>query len=238
MKESGKILREVIAELLKFVRPGVSTDAIDTLAEKEIKQKGGEPSFKSVPGYFWSTCLPINEQVVHTPPSKRVLKMGDVLTIDIGVKHKGYHTDYATTFVVGGTENKETKKFLEVGQKTLNRAIKKARMGNYLGMVSKEIEKNIYSNGYHILRELTGHGIGRDLHEDPYVLGFLDREIDKTLKLKEGLVLAIEIIYSVGTEHIVHEVGNDWSIKTKDNSLSACFEKTIAILPERTIVLT
>lgn len=238
MQVGGKILREVVDELLKFVRPGVSTGEIDLLAEKEIKKRGGESSFKSVPGYFWSTCLPVNEQVVHTPPSKRVLKAGDVLTIDIGVKYKGFHTDYATTFVVDNGQKKEVNRFLEVGQETLNLVIKKAKTGNHIGDISKEIEQNIYKNGYHILKELTGHGIGRDLHEDPFVLGFLDREVNKTLKLQAGLVLAIEVIYSMGTEKIAYEAANDWSIRTKDSSLSACFEKTVAIMPKETIILT
>lgn len=237
MKEAGKRLRAVVKALLPQVRVGMTTKEVDEEAQSLIKKEGGEPSFKKVEGYSWSTCLPINEQVVHTPPSSRILKNGDVLTVDIGLEYKGYNSDYATTFIVGKGNEKDSR-FLRIGEQALYKAIDKAKAGNYLGQISQEIEKSIYGEGFFILKQLTGHGIGKKLHEDPYVLGYLDRPVEKTVKIKPGLVLAIEIIYSRGTEVISYEKDGGWSIKTSDNSLSACFEHTVAVLPEKTIVLT
>lgn len=238
MKEGGRKLKQIVDQLVKLVKPGIMTKEIDRQAEKLILAAGGKPSFKEVKGYFWSTCLSVNEQVVHTPPSDRILKNGDVLTIDIGIKYKGFHTDYADSLIVGESKDEKLKDFLKTGEETLEQAIQKAKTGNYLGDISKAIQDNTYKHKYYILKGLTGHGIGRNLHEDPMVLGFLDKPIDKTLKLVPGITLAIEVIYSMGTEEINYEKGADWSIVTKDRSLSACFEKTIGILPMETSVLT
>lgn len=238
MAESGKRLKAVVKELLPLIRAGITTLDIDKKAEELIKKQGGDSSFKTVPGYLFSTCLTVNEQIVHTKPCNRVLKDGDVLTLDIGMLYKGWHTDYAITKVVGG-ESKDEKinKFLKIGENTLYLAIKEAKIGNRLGAISQVIEREIKGNGYFIIKELTGHGIGKKLHEDPYVFGFVERPIDKTLLIKNGLVIAIEIIYAMGTEEMVYEKDN-WSIMTKDRSLSACFEHTIAITEKGPIILT
>ncbi|KKQ02160.1 MAG: methionine aminopeptidase, type I [Candidatus Roizmanbacteria bacterium GW2011_GWA2_36_23] len=238
MGEGGKRLREVVNELLNKIKVGMMTEEIDTEAEKLIVSKGGESSFKKVDNYFWSTCLPVNEQVVHTPPSKRRLMNGDVLTVDIGMYYKGFHTDFATTLIVGETENNRIIPFLDTGKNALYKAIKQVRIGNRLGHISQTIEKEICGNGYFIMKQLTGHGIGRKLHEDPFVLGYLDRSIEKTLLIKPGLVIAIEVIYSMGSEDIFHEKNDDWSIRSKDSSLTACFEHTVAVTEKETIVLT
>jgi methionyl aminopeptidase len=238
MKEGGARLREAVNQLLPTIKQGQTTKEIDKKAEKLILSKGAEISFKKVKEYSWATCLPINEQVVHTPPGDRVLKEGDVLTIDVGAYYRGFHTDYATTFVIGGSGSRETDMFLRVGRETLDRAIQQAKVGNYIGHISQVIEKGICSSGYHVMKQLTGHGVGRELHEDPFVPGYLDKPLKETLKIRTGLVLAIEVIYSLGTEHIVNEKGNDWSIATADGSLSACFEHTVAITDENTYVLT
>jgi len=238
MADGGQRLRKVVSALLKIVKPGMTTLEIDELAEELIIKEGGESSFNKVKGYKWCTCLTINEQAVHTPPSKRVLKNGDVLTIDIGMYYKGFHTDYSTTFVVGDKKDEKIEKFLQVGKDTLDKAIKMAKAGNRLGEISNVIEKEIYGNGYFILKELTGHGIGRGLHEDPYVFGFNERPIEKTIVIKPGLVIAIEIIYSMGSEQIAYEEGISWSIISADRSLAACFEHTVAIMEDKSIVLT
>lgn len=238
MEEGGKRLRKVVNELKKVIKPGISTLEIDKIAGQLIKKYGGEASFKKVPGYFYNTCLPINEQVVHTPPSNRFLKDGDVLTLDIGMYYKGYHTDYAYTWIIGELREERIKKFLLVGEKALEKAIKKAKVGNFLGEISQVIEKEITSNGYYIIKELTGHGIGKKLHESPYVFGFVNKPINKTIKIKPGLTIAIEVIYSMSTEKIVKEENNSWSIITTDRSLSACFEHTVAILENKTLILT
>jgi len=238
MLEGGKKLRWIIDQLVKKIKPGMTTKAIEEEARSLIKKEKVEVSFDKVKGYQFATCLPVNEQIVHTPPSSRVLKKGDLLTIDIGVYYKGFHTDCAETIVVGEKEQGEIKKFLETGRKALKNAIERVRVGGYLGEVSQAIETTIKKNGYFVIKQLTGHGIGKDLHEDPFVFGFLDRPIEKTLKIKPGLVIAIEVIYSMGTEEMMVEKNNSWSIITKNGSLSACFEKTVAVTKRGVLILT
>ncbi len=238
MTEAGRRLKKVVEKLLPQIKAGMSTLEIDREAERLIVEEGGQSSFKKVNGYHWSTCLTINEQVVHTPPSKRILKAGDVLTVDIGLFYRGFHSDYSTTFIVDGKSDAKTEKFLKVGEETLEKAIKKAIAGRRIGEISDTIGKNIYGHGYFIMKDLTGHGIGRELHEDPYVFGYNERPVEKTIVIKPGLVIAIEIIYSMGTEEIAYEKGDSWSIVTADGSLSACFEHTVAITKHGTRVLT
>jgi len=238
MLEGGKRLRQILKKLVKFVKPGITTLKIENEAQKLIKESQVEVSFDKVEGYKFATCLPVNEQIVHTPPSKRFLKKGDLLTIDIGVYYRGFHTDCAETILVGEEEKGEIKRFLETGREALKRAIQKVKVGGYLGEVSKEIETTIKKNGYFVIKQLTGHGIGKDLHEDPFVFGFLDKPISKTLKIKPGLVIAVEVIYSMGTEEMIFDKKDPWSIITKDGSLSACFEKTVAITKNQVLILT
>jgi len=238
MTEGGKRLKAVVKELIPLIKEGVTTKEIDEKAEELIKAQGGRSSFMTVSGYKFSTCTPINEQIVHTKPSNRVLKDGDVLTLDIGMLYKGWHTDHAITKVIGGeSKDKNINKFLKIGEETLYQAIKQAKIGNRLGNISEVIEKAITGNGYFIIKELTGHGIGRKLHEDPYVFGFVDRPVNKSLLIKKGLVIAIEIIYAMGTDIMIYEKDN-WSIITKDRSVSACFEHTIAVTDKGPVILT
>ncbi len=238
MKACGKILKRAADELVPLVKEGMTTNEVDKKATEHIKKLGGEISFNKVPGYKWATCLPVNEQIVHTPPSDYVLKSGDILTIDIGAFLKGFHTDYAISIVIGEAKDKKVIEFLDIGEKALEKAIQVAGKAKYIGEISQSIEHDIYGKGYFILHELTGHGIGRDLHEAPYVPGVLDRPIDKTPRIQDGLVIAVEVIYSMGTEHIKHENGETWSIVTSDGSLSACFEKTIAFFDKKMFILT
>ena len=237
MAEGGKKLKAVVKELMPLIKKGITTKEIDSKAEELIKKQGGESSFKTVPGYLWTICSPVNEQIVHTKPSNRILREGDVLTLDIGMLYRGFHTDYAITKVVGKSKDAKINKFLKTGEEILSLAIKEAKIGNRLGSISFAIEKEITGHGYFIIRELTGHGIGRKLHEDPFILGFVDLPINKTLMIKKGLVIAIEIIYAMGTDKMIYEKDN-WSIITKDRSLSACFEHTIAVTDRGPIILT
>jgi methionyl aminopeptidase len=238
MTEGGKRLRAVVKDLSPLIKTGITTKEIDVKAEELIKTQGGKSSFKTVSGYLFSTCTPINEQIVHTKPSNRILKDGDVLTLDIGMLYRGLHTDYAVTKVVGGqSKDINVNKFLKIGEETLYLAIKKAKIGNRLGQISEVIEKEITNNEYFVIKELTGHGIGKKLHEDPYVFGFVDRPIEKSPLIKKGLVIAIEIIYAMGTDIMIYEKDN-WSIITKDRSLSACFEHTIAVTDNGPVILT
>jgi methionyl aminopeptidase len=238
MKECGVMLRTAMERVIPLIAPGITTEKLDKETERHIVSQGGESSFKKVKNYSWTTCVPVNEQVVHTPPGKRVLKDGDIITLDAGAYFKGLHTDYATKRFVGTKRNKEVEKFLEVGKRTLDKAISAAKAGAYIGNISEVIENEIYSNGYHVMEQLTGHGIGKELHEDPFVPGFLDKPVEKTLKIRPGLVIAIEVIYSMGTEEIAYEKDTEWSIVTSDGSLSACFEHTVAITDKNTCILT
>lgn len=238
MIAGGEKLRQAVAQLIPLIQAGITTHDVDRYAQRLILAQGAETSFKRVKGYHWTTCLPINEQVVHTPPGPRIIKEGDVLTIDIGAYYKGFHTDYATTFMVGNTKDEKVNTFLKMGEKALQKAIGQAKNGNYIGQISKAIEEQICPSGYHIMEQLTGHGVGRELHEDPFIPGFLNGPIEKTLKIRPGLVIAIEVIYSMGTEDIAYEKGNNWSIVTADGSLSACFEHTVAITEKNTYILT
>jgi len=238
MQEGGQRLRKVMQLLKPQIKMGITTREIDIEAERLIKNEGGESSFKKVPNYHWTTCLCINEQVVHTPPSERKIKEGDLLTIDIGMFYQGFHTDYSDSFIVGKNYDPKVKHFLEVGKNALNKAISQAKPGNYLGKISEAISQEVYGNGYFIMKDLTGHGVGRSLHEDPFIPGYLDKPVYKTVKIKPGLVIAIEVIYSQGTEKIAYEKGDDWSIVTADGSLSACFEHTVAITEKNGFILT
>lgn len=240
MKKCGAILGDAMRHVVGLVKPGVTTLSLDTAAREFIVAHGAESSFTKVEGYKWTTCMPVNEQVVHTPPSsKAVLKNGDVLTIDMGAYLKGFHTDHAVTVVVGGNASKEISDFLEAGKTALKNAIAQAKIGNRIGHISDAMGSVIADAGYTVMRQLTGHGIGKELHEDPFIPGFLDRPVEKTMKLKPGMTLALEIIYSMGkSPEIAYENGNDWSIITADKSISACFEHTVALTSENTLVLT
>lgn len=238
MRVNGEKLRVVMKQLIPQVHAGMTTNDINALAEKYIKEQGGDISFNKVEGYKWAICVPINEQVVHTPPTTRVLKNGDILTIDIGLYYKGFHTDHAITMVVGGKTSPEVERFLQVGKEALDLAIAQAVVGNRIGHISQAIEKKVRGAGYTIMKQLTGHGVGRDLHEDPFIPGFLSKKIEKTIEIKKGMVLALEVIYSMGSPDIAYEDGQDWSIITKDKSMSACFEHTVAITDKNTLVLT
>lgn len=237
MVEVGRRLRKVVEQLKKEIKTGVSTVYLNKRAETLIKEQGGYPSFKRVKGYHWAICTPINEQIVHTPPSNRRLKEGDLLTIDIGLEYKGYHSDYAESFLIGDTKDKAKERFLEIGRKALTKAISQAKIENYIGDISSAIEKVITEAGYFIIKSLVGHGIGKKLHEDPFVPGFLNRPREKTPLIKKGLALAIEVIYSQGTEKMIYEDKDKWSIVTADRSLSACFENTVIIDKKGPLIL-
>ncbi|PIV09461.1 type I methionyl aminopeptidase [Candidatus Roizmanbacteria bacterium CG02_land_8_20_14_3_00_36_15] len=237
MTEAGRRLKQVVTQLKPYIKEKISTKEIDSIADSLIRKLGCETSFKKVKGYRWATCLSINEQVVHTPPSDRVLKKGDVFTIDIGVCYRGFHSDFSDTFVIGDTPTPKQKEFLRVGKTTLMKAINQCKENNYIGDISATIEQEIYGHGYFVIKQLTGHGIGRRLHEDPYVFGYLDCPVEKTPLIKKGLVVAIEVIYSLGSEEVVSENGG-WSLVTKDGSLAACFEHTVAVTGKNTLILT
>lgn len=238
MRIGGEKLKAVMKQLVPHIKAGITTKELNKIAEDLIREQGADISFNKVEGYKWAVCVPINEQVVHTPPTKRVLKDGDVLTVDIGAYFKGFHTDHAITVVVGGKSTPEIDKFLQVGREALDLAIAQAKVGNRIGHISQAIEEKVVGAGYTIMKQLTGHGVGTELHEDPFIPGFLSKPVEKTMKLKAGMVLALEVIYSMGSGDIAYEEGQDWSIITADKSMSACFEHTVALTDKNTLVLT
>ena len=242
MREGGKKLAGILEELLDAAEPGTSLRTIDNLAEKLIAREGGTPSFKTVKGYHWATCLCVNEAVVHGVPSDVLLTEGDMLTIDVGLLYKGFHTDTAWTKIVTSNETKVTSdkiRFLHTGEEALTKAITQAREGNHVGDISRVIQTTIEGAGYHIVHSLVGHGVGKKLHEEPQIPGFLKKgELAKTPELHAGMTLAIEVIYARGSGGVTYESADGWTIKTSDKSDSAVFEHTITVTSDNPVILT
>ncbi len=242
MRRGGRILADVLFEVLNNLKPGVSELEIDVLAEKLISKKGAEPGFKKVPGYKHTICVSTDDVVVHGIPTNYRFKEGDAVGIDCGVFYKGFYTDMAETIKIkdqrSRIKDKGMDKFLETGKKALGAAIKQAVVGNRIGDISKTIQDIVEGNGYSVVRSLVGHGVGRDLHEEPEVPGFLDRKIDKTPLLKENMVIAIEIIYNMGGSGVVYSNRDGWTIATKDKSISGLFERTVAVAKKGIVILT
>lgn len=246
MQEGGKILAEVLQEVLENVRPDVTELEIDALANRLIREKGAEPAFKKVKGYNHATCISTNNVVVHGIPSDRKLRIGDVVGIDCGVFYKGLYTDMSETRRVS-TVNKQQKtnnkkdeidRFLETGKRALEEAIKVAKAGNRIGHISKTIQEIVEGQGYSVVRSLIGHGVGKKLHEDPEVPGFLNKKIEKTPLLKEGMTIAVEVIYNMGGFEVSYSNNDGWTIITSDGSISGLFERTIAIIENKPLILT
>ncbi len=242
MRQGGKILAETLWEVMRAIKPGISEIELDKLAEKIILQKGGQPGFKRVKGYRHTICVSTNDVVVHGIPTNYRFKEGDVVGIDCGVFYKGFNTDMAETIQVQSSkfkvQSKETRKFLETGKRALEEAIKAAIIDNRIGHISKTIQDIVErQGGYSIVRTLVGHGVGKSLHEQPEVPGFLDVPISETPLLEEGLTIAIEVIYNMGSKEVVLN-SDGWTIKTKDESTAGLFERTVAITKEGTLILT
>lgn len=243
MKEGGARLGSILQQLLKEAKPGVSLLIIEKLANRLISQSGGTPSFQTVKGYSWATCLCLNDVIVHGPPTEYKLQDGDVLTIDVGILYRGFHTDTAWTKIVQKSEIrnqnlKEKKEFLRVGEEALWKAVDMARSGNRVGHISRMIEENIKPHGYSIIRSLVGHGIGKKLHEEPQIPGMVIKSIKNTAPLVSGMTIAIEVIYAMGSGGVVYDTGDGWSVKTRDGALSAVFEHTVVVTDGEPVLLT
>lgn len=237
MHQGGKKLAWVMEQIK--VKPGMSLKEIDSLAERLIKKQGGKPSFKMVEGYHWATCLNVNQGVVHGVPTSYQLRDSDVLSIDMGMFYQGFHTDMSNSVVVGAGPGKwiGEREFLSAGVEALKKAIQAAQPGNRVGHISQAIEKEIKKHGFQPIRALVGHGVGKKLHEPPQIPCFLRGKITETEKLKPGMVLAIEVIYTQGRPEVV--ISNDgWTVETADGQLAALFENTVAITKKGPIVLT
>lgn len=240
MRTGGTKLAAILQKLLEAAKPGVDLITLDLLAQKLIKEAGGTPSFMTVEDYKWATCLCVNDVVVHGIPTKTPLKQGDVLTIDVGIVYEGLHTDTAWTKVIGGPDfhvDRRVQKFLTVGENVLWNAIAQARPGHRIGHISREIQTGIENEGFSVVKVLVGHGVGSQLHMEPQVPGILRDSIAKTPELVAGMTLAIEVIYTMGGGTVEYMPDN-WSIATRDGSLSSVYEHTVYIKDGRPEVLT
>ncbi len=233
--QGGRLLAEVKQQLVNSAKPGTDLESIEALATKLLNQTGGQPSFKMVPGYHWSTCININSGIVHGIP-KGTLKSGDLVTIDVGLYFKGYHTDTSTSFIVGSAPD-TTRHFLQAGIDTLPLAIDQARPGNHVWDISNAIQESIEAAGYQVVRDLTGHGVGKKLHQNPAIPCFTSGSRTNTPVLTQGQALAIEVMYVQGDWHTV-TAPDRWTISTRDGNLSAVFEETIILTADKPLVVT
>lgn len=235
MREAGKMLEEVHNKLADFVKPGISTLEIDQFGEKAIRDLGCVPNFLNYNGYPASICVSVNDEVVHGIPSKdRILQDGDIVSLDAGLIHEGYHSDAARTHAVGNI-SEEAKRLIEVTKQSFFERIKLAVPGNHLFDISEAIQKYVESNGYSVVRDLVGHGIGTHLHEDPQIPNFKQRR--KGMKLRPGMTLAIEPMVNEGSYDVVW-LDDDWTVVTEDGSLAAHYENTIVITEDGCEILT
>lgn len=226
MREAGRILAQVHEELGKAIQPGMSTLDIDRLGERMIRSFGCIPSFKNYNGYPASICVSVNDEVVHGIPNKhRILQEGDIVSLDAGVIWNGYHSDAARTHKVGEVSPK-AEKLIQVTRQSFFEGIKFAKAGNHLNDISSAIQKYAESFGYGVVRDLVGHGIGTNLHEDPEVPNF--SQTRKGILLKPGMTLAVEPMITAGRYDVVW-LDDDWTVVTDDGSLAAHYENTILI---------
>jgi methionyl aminopeptidase len=236
MAQGGKILAATIETLRAAVRPGISTGELDTLAEDFIRShEGATPAFKGLYGFPGSICSSVNHEIVHGIPSKkRVLDEGDIVSLDVGVGYRGYFTDSATTVAVGAIQP-ETQRLLDVTQQSLGAAIEAAQPGNHIGDIGAAVQGVVEAAGFSVVRDLVGHGIGVEFHEEPQVPNY--GKPKRREKLMPGLTLAIEPMVNVGGP-LTRTLGDRWTIVTLDGSLSAHFEHTVAITEHGPQVLT
>lgn len=239
MKRAGRVHQIVMEEIRKNTLPGVTTLELDTIAFESIQKHAAIPSFKGyfvqgLPPFPGSICASVNEEVIHGIPSNRILNDGDIISVDLGVFLDGYHADGARTFSVG-TVGDNAKKLIEVTEASFFEALKFLRPGNWLIECSAAIQDYVESNGYSIVRDFVGHGIGESMHEEPQIPNYRTRK--RGPKLEPGMALAIEPMVNEGT-HLVHAKADAWDVVTQDGKLSAHYENTVVITEEDPIVLT
>lgn len=235
MRESGRILSKVLEELQNMVRPGISTLDIDKKCAEIIKSYDCIPSFLNYNGFPASICISINDEVVHGIPNKnRIIREGDIVSLDCGVIYKGYHSDAART-IAAGEISKEAKRLIEVTEQSFYEGIKYAKAGHHLHEISEAIQTYVEAHGFSVVRDLVGHGIGRNLHEEPQIPNF--RQKRRGPKLEAGMTLAIEPMINAGRYDVYWE-DDDWTVVTADGSLSAHYENTVLITDGEPELLT
>ncbi|MFA9398201.1 MAG: type I methionyl aminopeptidase [Clostridiaceae bacterium] len=235
MRKAGKVVGDTLNLLEEKVKPGMSTLELDQIAEKYIRSQGAVPSFKGYQGFPASLCTSINEQVVHgIPSSDAVLKEGDIISVDCGAILDGYQGDAARTFPVGNV-SEEASKLMDVTKQSFFKGVEQALVGNRLSDISSAVQIHAESNGYSVVREFVGHGIGKDMHEDPEVPNY--GRPGRGPKLMHGMVLAIEPMINIGS-YKVRVLENGWTVVTSDGKLSGHYENTVAILDNGPEILT
>ena len=234
LKEAGHIVYLTHQYLRPHIKAGIKTIELNQLAEDFIKSKGATPSFKGYEGFPYTLCISVNDEIVHGFPSDRILKDGDIISIDIGACYKGYHGDSAWTYTVGNASH-DAKYLLEHTEKALYEGIKQAKVGNRIGDISYAVEKYAKEHNLGVVKELVGHGVGTSVHEAPDVPNYGKKGTGP--KIRNGMVIAIEPMLTLGSPDI-YILDNDWTVVTADESLSAHFEHTIAITDEGVIILT
>jgi len=234
MRQAGRIAAQALKAVKEAVRPGVTTDDLDQVAHRFIRGRGAIPTFVGYRGYPKTICTSINEEVVHGIPGSRVLKEGDIISVDVGATWKGFVGDTAETFPVGSISS-ESQKLVDVTRESLARAIIAAKVGARLGDVSWAVQSYVESQGFSVVRDFVGHGVGRQMHEEPAVPNF--GEPGTGLRLSEGLVIAIEPMVNLGS-HQVDVQPDGWTVVTSDGKRSAHFEHTVAVLSEGCRILT
>ena len=234
MREAGRIVALTHEELKKHIAPGITTKELDRVAEQIIRKHDAIPSFKGYNGFTGSICASVNEELVHGIPGGRVLKEGDIISIDIGAQYNGYHGDSAWTYAVGNIDA-ETARLLEVTEQSLYRGLEEAKPGERLSNISHAIQVYVEENSFSVVREYVGHGVGQDLHEDPQVPHY--GPPNKGPRLRPGMVLAIEPMVNAGSRY-VKTLADDWTVVTVDGKNCAHFEHTIAITETGFEILT
>jgi methionyl aminopeptidase len=234
MREAGRIVALTHQELQKYIKPGITTKELDAIAEKYILGCDAIPSFKGYNGFRGSICASVNEELVHGIPGDRVLREGDIISIDIGAKHNGYHGDSAWTYAVGAISD-ETQRLLDVTEESLYIGLKEAKPGERLSNISHAIQTYVEEHDFSVVREYVGHGVGQELHEDPQIPHY--GPPNKGPRLKPGMVLAIEPMVNAGTRY-VKTLADDWTVVTVDGKMCAHFEHTVAITENGYEILT
>ena len=236
MRRSGHVVRQVLDELRAMVAPGVTTMDLEKHAERRIRELGAKPAFKGYLDYPCVLCTSVNEEIVHGIPSaKRVLKDGDIVSIDCGVVMEGYYGDAAITVAVGSSVSPERKKLMDVTEQSLYKAIEQVKLGNSISDIGAAVQEFVESNGFSVVREFVGHGIGTKLHEEPQVPNFKARGADT--RLREGMVLAIEPMVNSGRPE-AKVLDDNWTAVTADGSSSAHFEHCVAVTRNGPLILT
>lgn len=236
MRQSAKIVATVLKEISEMVQPGMTTADLDAHAEKRIREMGATPSFKGYHGFPASICASVNNEVVHgIPNSKKVLRTGDVVKVDTGAYYQGFHGDSCITIAVGEV-SPEAAKLMRVAEEALYKGIQQVKAGNYLMDLAGAIQDHVEANGLSVVEEFTGHGVGRNLHEEPSVFNFRTREMPN-VKLRAGMTLAIEPIVNAGSK-FTRILADRWTAVTVDNSLSAQYEHTVLVTENGYEILT